>query len=246
MKRIFYCSGLLLILLIAACKKDKLEDPELAPPIITNTVTETPVDSSNINGTLRIIHILKIENDILVPVDTMVSAEFFEDEPLHTYASVKSVSINGFPLNHNSMHPNDYVTIANVQNIINPTWEVQGSGSIPDFKYSNTTGLPSYPDFKNLPSSVDRTKGLVVPISNLSNHRGYAWVCIIGSNGIMVYANPKDHSAITIKPHDLDSIASGSDVTLEVRMENNKLIGFNNKTFSFYNQVYYRKTITLY
>lgn len=232
----------------AACKKDKLEDARetsVTDDDADDNVPETPADSSNLFCAFKVIHIVKIQNDTtLIPVDTIAFASFYKDKTAYEHIPVTSVSINKTLLKLSSSSPS--YELYNQVGVINPaTWEIKGNTIIPNFKYIDKTGMPEYPDFRTLPTSVDRTKGLEVPITGFTNNPYYVFVCIIGSNGVMNGNTVKNASSIIIKPSDLDNIASGL-VRLEIRIENIHYTGRADKTFCFQNQVYYQKEITLY
>lgn len=250
MKKIVFFIGMLSMITIMACKKDKLEDSVRDPIPYGDDVIEinTDIDSNNISGFLSITDTVLIINDTLIlPVDTIAKANFFDvrDPNAHKPVTVNSVHVNGSELPFSPLHASYFSSLPSTT-LIPGNWDIKGLGTIPDFTYTNLNGVPVYKNYKLLPSSIDRSKDLVFKLNGFINTR-YVYVLIDDhvANGIMLGSSPGDSKSVTFLSSLLSQLTPNAESEIEIRFENINYQNFLGKTFAFLNEVVIKKKIVL-
>lgn len=240
MKKLIIFFGLLGLIMSAACRK-KAEDP--APTAYDDDLISI-LDSNRVSGILTVTDTVLIQQDsILVPIDTIVQAQFYDIGNHQEPALVNSVSVNSSPVTF--YPPFSYQSSLKGTTIIPATWTIKGSGDIPDFTYTNLKSMPEYA-YKQLPSTIDRSKDLIIPLTGFKNTK---YVTIIIDDhikyGILFGGPPGDSKSFTFEANSLSQLTPNPKATIEVRIENINYQTLGFKTFGFVNEIIMKKKIAL-
>ena len=229
-----------MILFIAACKKDKIENS----PVPYGDDVIASLDSNQVSGFLRVSDTIRIENDtILIPLDTTVKAEFFDlgDLSNPNPVFINSLSVNGATVPHSNFI--GYFSSLPGKTIIPAIWDVKGTSIIPDFTFTNLKGMPFY-NYRLLPDSIDCSKDYVVPLNGFSNTKYlYYFIHDNVSKSSMIGTPPGDSKSITFAHQSLSQFAKSSNASFEIRIENMNYQTLGGKTFAFANEIILLKKI---
>lgn len=245
MKKIILFFGFLALTMGVACKKDKAED---AVPIDNGAIEI--LDSNKISGRLMVSDTILIQQDtILVPIDTMVKAEFYDINNSNDLTPVNAVSVNGTSVPFSPIYLG-YLSSLPGNTVIPATWNVAGSSIIPDFTYTNLKGMPEYLNYKLLPSIIDCSKDFVFSLAGFKNTR-YALVSIVasspsgGGHGIVFGSPVGDSKSLTYTSKALTELLPYPDAIFDIRIENINYQTLGSRTFGFVNEIVFIKKIKL-
>ncbi len=157
--------------------------------------------------------------------------------------TVSSVYCNNVKFKYNTL---DYTDSTYTVTFPSAVWLVNGNATFPSFTYTCSTPIPVYTG-TNLPSTVNRTQNLVIPISGASGYDQIQVEILDGSNhGTSVFASASATS-ITISKDSLTQLSatpSGGSININLSKYNPQTFGSKNYLFAtFFN--YSKMNITI-
>jgi hypothetical protein len=237
MKKIVLLLSILSIIILASCRKQEKE--EIEPTIPVDTLA-----AKNILGTLLFEVNKSIGKDTNSIVEGTRAHARFHD-PYGNPRLINSVSLNGVNLQLNTIEKK-YESVA-VKDISKCMWSVKGKDSIPDFDYTNNSGLPQYEGYKRLlPDRMDRTKDITLDFSGVKNADHVEVFLIFNNQRIESMAFLATTKSITFSSNDLSIFNKGDTPTFYISLYNYHLHTFSGKNFYFTNEMSFDKSVTIY
>lgn len=223
------------VLILGACKKEKVQDPEPETPVIPTEETT--------NGSLTIIT-QKYIGSSPIPDAIFATAFFYADIHSTNYIKVDSVIVNGVGLQYQSLVKLYQSPYNVIKDITKADWEVKGNNGIPSFTYSNKTGMPVYTGYTSIPDDISSSKDYTITLTGLSNTDLYI-VSIRDGVGVQLSKNQLDakNTSVTFTAAELATL--DSDAIIQVTVVNHHFETFGGKQFSIQNEGNYYKDITI-
>lgn len=181
-----------------------------------------------------------------VTKDSMVVVSYYQSPPtssvMPVFVSAGNVYFNGSPLTYST---NQYQNSGPVSINGAITWSVSGSGTITAFAHTYTASHPSYTGGNLLPDTCQKSAGIAITVSGVSNAASVSVSLFQGTNKLSQQIFTINGTAF-FSATDLSSFATAQPITININCGNYKtetlggvLHGFSNNVF--YNKIAYLK-----
>jgi hypothetical protein len=232
----FLLSGLLMITMLAACKKDKMDDNTGADPA-------TPVFGDGTLVATRVETLVEVPGIGTLPQTIGTAVAVFSNNNFTSFVDGGSVKANDMALTKQSN--NSYVFVPDISNPLGldfsagVTWDVAGNAAngVSAFQHTPANGFPSTGSLL-VDANVSKS-GFTLELSSVSNADS-----VYFSVNDVVLRRGGNVNSITFTAADLQGLSTGT-VSVSVSPWSISNTSFGGKNYYFINQVAVQRTVNL-